>query len=130
MNHNVVCLVEDDPIHQFLTQQHLKAVDYFDEVVVLDNGKIAYEYVLKLKEQQAGWPSLILLDLNMPVWSGWDFLEAIEDIHFEKPLLIYILTSSISEEDKRKAQQYSLGKQYLVKPITREQLEDVIEHLG
>lgn len=130
MNDKVVCLVEDDPIHQYLTQQHLKAVGFFDEVVLLDNGKAAYDYVIKLKDQQTGWPSLILLDLNMPVWSGWDFLEAIKDIHFEKPLLIYILTSSISEEDKRKARQYSLGKQYLVKPITREQLEDVIEHMA
>jgi CheY-like chemotaxis protein len=66
-------------------------------------------------------PRIILLDLQMPVMSGFEFLDKFtilpDDIR--EKYKVYVLSSSIHEEDKERVKSYSVVKDYLVKPFTR-----------
>lgn len=126
MNPSIACLVEDDPIHQFITNQHLEKSGFFDQILIFENGKKAYDHLKELDEEGSAFPDLILLDLNMPIWSGWDFLDALKTLSFEGTMTIYILTSSANEEDYLRAKEYGLDNRYLIKPITKENVQTVI----
>jgi CheY-like chemotaxis protein len=71
---------------------------------------------------------IVLLDLNMPILDGWGFLEQIEksDFYNLHQLSIYIVSSSIDESDISKASQYGFVKNFLHKPLSREDLNTVI----
>ena len=130
MNTNVACLVEDDPIHQFITNQHLEKSGYFNHILIFENGKKAFEHLEDLQESGDSFPDLILLDLNMPIWSGWDFLDALKTLSFDGIMTIYILTSSENEEDFQRAGKYGLGDKYFIKPITKDNVKTIIEEMG
>ena len=70
-----VCLVEDDLTSILISKKYMEISGRVEEVLVYKNGKDAYD---GLKEQfKAGEqiPEIIFLDINMPVWDGWEFLE-------------------------------------------------------
>ncbi|WP_220628148.1 hypothetical protein [Confluentibacter sediminis] len=65
----------------------------------------------------------------MPIWDGWQFLDEFTKIPIEQKVTIYILTSSNSDVDFKKAEQYSLKSNYLVKPINQSQLKSILAEL-
>lgn len=72
--------------------------------------------------------TVVLLDINMPVYTGWDVLEFIDklDEDVKKHLAVYILSSSIDQRDIQKAvcNPYVFG--YLEKPLTKSKLESIV----
>lgn len=75
-------------------------------------------------------PQVIFLDLNMPVWDGWQFLDEFTKIPIEQKITIFILTSSNNGEDIKRAERYSLTSNYLVKPIDQSHLKEILEELA
>jgi CheY-like chemotaxis protein len=73
-------------------------------------------------------PDIILLDINMPVMDGWDFLDAYSPLHSQvaKKIRIYILSSSISESDMDKANRNPLVSRFVSKPIPESLLEEFL----
>lgn len=68
---------------------------------------------------------IVLLDINMPEYSGWDFLEMIEGKILEKQVKICIVTSSVNISDKKRAQNFKNVIALLEKPITLKDLENL-----
>ena len=70
-------------------------------------------------------PDLILLDINMPVMDGWEFMEKMGLLKskFSKNITVYIVSSSIATADKNKSKTYSDILGYLSKPVTINDLE-------
>jgi CheY-like chemotaxis protein len=110
-----ICIVDDDPICVFTTKIILEASKMFDEIQVFHSGKEAFE-TLSLKSDEE-LPSIIILDINMPIWDGWDFLDEI----VKKPLAgetnIYVVSSSNDPEDILKAKSYPMVLDFVLKPI-------------
>jgi CheY-like chemotaxis protein len=74
-------------------------------------------------------PDILLLDLNMPVMNGWDFLEEFRARGLTSvygKLKIYILTSSIYKSDIEAAKQHDLVSDYLTKPLDENCLATII----
>jgi CheY-like chemotaxis protein len=97
----------------------------FKEVLTYRNGKQAYDGLKDWNQRNGTYPEIILLDINMPIWDAWDFLD-----EFSKELgswngLIYIITSSIDKIDETKAGEYSLVKGYLKKPVSFEKIIEI-----
>lgn len=69
-------------------------------------------------------PSLVLLDLNMPDISGWDFLDQLKEAGINSNVII--LTSSDSQQDKATASRYPEIKEYLVKPLGKAEMTGII----
>ena len=95
----------------------------------LKNGKEAYDTIKALFVNSEKLPQIIFLDLNMPVWDGWQFLDEFTKIPFTQKITIYILTSSVHEEDIKRAETYSLISNYLTKPISQEQMKTILSEL-
>ncbi|HAH35620.1 MAG TPA: response regulator [Algoriphagus sp.] len=124
---DLACLIEDDPIHVFLTEKFLGASGKVKELIRYANGEEAY-FALKEKfEKKTPLPELILLDLNMPIWDGWQFLEEFTKLAIEKKIYIFILTSSIDSQDELKAQKYGMQDYFRIKPITANMVTEIFD---
>lgn len=123
---NLACIIEDDPVHLFITNRLLSMSGLIEKILVCNNGKDAFETLRAMFLAGEKLPELILLDLNMPIWNGWEFLDQFIKIPVKQKILVYILTSSVNHADKIHAERYSLQTNYIVKPITIDSLKKIL----
>jgi len=75
--------------------------------------------------------TVLFLDINMPSMTGWEFLDEFrnfgEKIH--KQVVIYILTSSVDERDKEKAQSDPLVAGFFSKPLTASNVQQAVDKI-
>lgn len=113
-----VCLIDDDPINNLLCEVMLRKSGYANEINVFLSGEEALGW-LEMQPASA-WPDVIFLDINMPGLDGWDVLKRLETL--ARPVRVKMLTSSVSDADRKKALGYPLVDDYLLKPLKREYL--------
>lgn len=123
---DLACIIEDDPVHVFLTRKFLSMSGKIDSIMICKNGKDAFDKLQSILKSGERLPELILLDLNMPIWDGWQFLDEFTKIEVDQEIIIYILTSSTNAADMERAEQYNLRSNYLIKPITLDSLRKVL----
>ena len=70
-----VLLIDDDTIYQFVARKTLEATGYINKIQVCSNGEEAYQFLERNMGNADELPDVILLDVNMPVMNGWEFLE-------------------------------------------------------
>ena len=132
-NDRVILLVEDNPIDIELTKRALSKKNILNEVIVVEDGKMALDYLLGRGEfanrDTFQMPTVILLDLKMPKVSGLEVMQQIRSDLRTKRIPVVILTSSQEEEDLAIA--YDLGvNSYIRKPVDFIEFAEVIAHLG
>lgn len=127
MKFKLACIIDDNPTHVFLNQKYLEHCHIQGPYLSYHNGKEAYDDLKRRSEAQQSMPDLILLDLHMPVWDGWNFLDELTKLDLAHPVTVFIVTNSEDEEDKQKAAQYNLSGRFFVKPISPEELKSAIE---
>lgn len=127
MNLNkTICIVEDDPNYLMLTKKMIEFTSLFREILTYRNGKQAYEGLIDWKAKNGKLPDIILLDINMPIWDAWDFLDEFSNVEVPWNGLIFIMTSSIDKVDEEKATEYPLVKGYLRKPVSFEKIIEIL----
>ena len=121
-----VLLVEDDPITIMVCDRIIKMTSFAEKVKSCENGKIGLDYLAGLTEGSPT-PTIIFLDINMPVMNGWDFLEEFEKIksRFDSLPRIYLLSSTVDPEDYKKAQKFTLVQDFISKPLSKEALQNI-----
>ncbi len=123
---NCILLIDDDEITNFINVNLLQDLQIARQVEVATNGKEAIS-ILEERCQNAQCPELILLDINMPVLDGFEFLEQLDHMGIKKnnAIKIVALTTSNNPKDLKKLQE--LGVETLVnKPLTKEKVEQLI----
>lgn len=116
---NSVILIDDQPITNFITRKLLQIEGITIPIKDFTNPVIALEMLLKQKEQN----NMIILDLNMPEMSGWEFLDELVLNNYAPNIVI--LTSSTSEIDRDKAKEYSFIKDFLIKPLNKNKVSEL-----
>jgi CheY-like chemotaxis protein len=124
-------LVDDDNVFVFLTTKAIEQTNLVDLIKVFENGLDALNFLKENKNNVDALPEIILLDLSMPIMNGWQFLEEYTKLNptIEKKITIYICSSSISPDDVRRAKTISEVSDYIIKPITKDKLIDLIKKL-
>ncbi|MBS1493853.1 MAG: response regulator [Bacteroidetes bacterium] len=124
-----VGLVDDDKVFQFITAKVLKSLNIIDRLFQFENGQELLEYVIKNSNTPEEIPDVIFLDIQMPFMDGWQFLKEYSNlkINLPKKICFYILSSSISLIDKQQVKLFPFVKDYLVKPIGREDYIKILE---
>lgn len=120
-------IIEDDRITSKITELQLRQHGAFGQVQKYDNGQPALAALLQAEKRAAALPDLILLDLNMPVMDGWEFLEAFSAHVWHKDVCVCVLTSSIHPDDIKKATTFRAVQGYFSKPIDNCLLDQVVQ---
>ncbi len=122
------CIIDDDPIFIYGTKRIMKETDFCDTIMVYNNGEDALHGIRNTYEATGQIPQVIFLDLNMPIMNGWDFLDELIKIPNNpfKETIINVISSSVDPSDLNKVKNYELVNNYILKPITPNDLETVL----
>jgi CheY-like chemotaxis protein len=128
-----ILLVEDDPNDALLVRMAFQRTRSGIPLIILPNGLEAINYLqgegVYADRAKYPIPDIILLDLKMPLMSGFDVLRWIRERPGLKRLPVIVLTSSVQDADARTA--YDAGaNSYLVKPTDFNELVESIKNLG
>lgn len=129
MLQKIIC-IDDDPIALLLSKLVISKSHFASEIITAINGQEAMNYLNKPDViARAEEPLIILLDLNMPVMDGWEFLEQFSDklLNIYTKTKIILLSSSIDPNDISKSQDFPIVLDFMPKPLTKEMLDDILE---
>lgn len=114
-----VFVIDDDKIYHFILKSLLSKNHVAIKSSFFENGQDALD-ILKEKMENNCLPDLILLDINMPVMDGWQFLEEFKSLkeQYKLDTTIYMITSSNDVYDLNRAKKYENEiSNYFLKPI-------------
>lgn len=120
-----IYVIDDDQISSFITAVLLETLHITKQIETFNSA----EEALQILAQQpiTTLPDVIFLDLHMPVVNGWAFLDRLtEQQHGSNKCQVYILTSSVDEEEKAKSRQYPMVADFLHKPLEEEELKQIL----
>lgn len=123
-----ILLIDDDGITNFINRKLVSK--FFPEatIEVAFDGREALVLINEGIKTKAQLPNIILLDINMPIMNGWEFLEQYKDLPeaVTNLITIHILTSSGHLSDLAFAKQNPLVKSVISKPLTEQKLRGII----
>lgn len=119
MTKKTIWVIDDDAIYQIIVNKIIQKSEMFSTVSSFKNGKEAIDAVTNSINKVESLPDIILLDINMPIMDGWEFMEELEILKpsITKKIIVYIVSSSIAIEDKNKSKTYPYILGYLSKPV-------------
>jgi CheY-like chemotaxis protein len=124
---NKILLVDDDEAFNFLNRNILIDNGVNCTIHEVLNGRAALDYL----ERNEKCPDVILLDINMPVMDGHEFLEQLaQGNKCAGTSRIFILTSSLRDEDRIKSLKNELVKGYFEKPLNGEHVKIILASAG
>jgi CheY-like chemotaxis protein len=128
-----ILLAEDDESDIFLMRRAFRKAGLTHPLMVVRNGQEAIWYLngqgVYADRKQYPWPGLFLLDLKMPVVSGFEVLTWLQKRRRPKALMVVIVSSSKLDEDVLRALELGADS-YLTKPQDFDQLVEMICELG
>lgn len=129
MKINTAFLVDDDGLFQFLAKRVIEETKLVDRIEIFSNGQEALDHLKALVNNPAKLPDIILLDLNMPVMDGWNFLKEFSKLapQLGRKITTYIVSSSNDPADINRSQQFDEVKDFIIKPITKQKFIEMVE---
>lgn len=123
-----LCVIDDDKLYQFIIKKLIENQHQLSRLSFFNDGEEGIDFIKENLDHADNLPDVIFLDIHMPRLNGWGFLEEFIGL---KPLLqkdidIYMITASIKEADKTRADKYEDIRNFKVKPVTFADLEHIL----
>jgi CheY-like chemotaxis protein len=122
-------VIDDDDINIFIIGKIVEKTGFPVDMVAKHNGQLAIDYIKDLVANQQDLPQLILIDINMPILNGWEFIEAYEALQLNSSSDLYMLSSSVYENDIEKAKTYTSVKGFISKPLSIDRLKELLSEI-
>ncbi len=119
-------IIDDDEVIIYLTGLINKDVEFCDRMTSFTDSANALKSIKSAIESNKDLPSLILIDLNMPVMSGWMFLDELSKLELGKEIPVFIFSSSINQDDINRSKKYKIVKDYIIKPLTVNKISKIL----
>ena len=113
-----ILIIDDDPIFRMITVKMITFLDVtFLKVQDCEDGDIGLDSLERLSGTKHR--VIVFLDINLPVLNGWSFLDNLKKNKYYniKDISVFILSSSIDDSDKTKANSYEIVKRFIQKPL-------------
>ncbi len=127
-------MIDDNEIDVYQVDRIVKKSGLVEQFYSFNNGQEALDHFIdpeKGEKKFNGYfpPKIILLDINMPIMDGFEFLDEYSKLPEEKQksFIVIMLTSSNQQTDKVKASEFPLVKDFFVKPFKSEDLQKIID---
>jgi CheY-like chemotaxis protein len=124
-----ILLVDDDNINNYVSENIIKKMNIADHIVKKLNGKEALEYINEesSRNNEGKQTDLILIDINMPIMDGLEFLEAFNHISKKNKIVVYLMhTAPLTPVQKQRIDKIYLSGN-IEKPLTKEKLSIILE---
>ncbi|MBI1183477.1 response regulator [bacterium] len=123
-----ILLVEDDEVDVMNVRRAFKKNNISNPLYVASNGIEALEF-LEEAYHEGLMPRIVLLDLNMPMMGGIEFLKEIrQHPHFNR-LSVFVMTTSNEDSDKVEAYNLNVAG-YILKPLSMERFIQAVSTLN
>jgi len=119
-------VIDDDDINIFIISKIVEKTGYDVDICAKHNGQLAIDYIKDLLANHKDLPDLVLIDINMPILNGWEFIEAFEALDLKADNDMYMLSSSVYENDIEKAKSYKSVKGFISKPLSIDRLKELL----
>lgn len=129
--YNFAMLLDDNELDNFINQKTIESSHFASKVYVNTSSKSALEFLKNLEilgdNSISLFPEVILVDINMPMIDGFQFIELLKKTFSKKinKIKIIILTSSLSPSDREKSEALVENIIYLNKPLTQAALNQI-----
>ena len=126
-----VIIIDDDSINNYLSETIIHLDFPEAEIHIFTDPQAGLDYLHTEYTMTTPNKTVLFLDINMPVLSGWDILEIFKNYPdtIKNQFEIYMFTSSIAFEDKQRANDNSLVSGFIEKPLSASQLEIIFKDL-
>ena len=123
-----LAVVDDDEVFQLIIRKQIEMNDLKCEIVQFLNGKDILDFLIENHDNQQDLPDIIMLDVNMPIMDGWEFLDTYRDLSpdIRKKIRLYMVTSSVIQSDIDKAKRDKNILRFISKPISNKQLSEIL----
>lgn len=119
-----IVLIDDDETTNYLNKLIIERSELVDEVISFDSAEDALRFFNEHRTEED--EALVLLDINMPIMNGWQFLDHYQALKDSDSNKIVILTSSINPADKQKAEEKRMILDYKAKPLSVEMISELV----
>lgn len=126
-----VMVIDDNDMDLYVSRRIIEKSAFAEEVILMDSAKEAIAYFESNADNLENLPSLIFLDINMPEMNGFQFLDAYGSLPetVKQNCIIMMLTTSVHNVDKEKADKNPYVRNYLNKPLSNDKLKSLDEEL-
>lgn len=125
-----VLIIDDSKMDRFIAGKMVERSELAERIEDRELASHALDYINDCILRN-DLPQVILLDINMPVMSGFDFLDVLSTIpEAQEKCNVVMLTSSLNEVDYVKAMSYPVVKKFFTKPLTLPKLQELDEFLS
>lgn len=119
-------IVDDDDTSNYITELLIKSLNQKADVYMLSNGKEAIDFFATTVDP----PELVLLDINMPLINGFEFLDYYNTKGWNGRTKFAVYSTSSRDEDKEKSMKYNHVIDYIEKPLTADKLTNLFFKLS
>lgn len=136
MQLNRILIIDDDATTCFLHKLLLQDLQIAQEIDYMTNPNTALQHVkdryAAVPPESFTGPDLILLDMDMPLMSGLQFMQELEALPLDRTkLFVVMLTASLADKDRQIADRMSFKLDgYQVKPLNKAVMDELMTHIA
>ena len=124
MNKQEIIIVDDNDLLSFIHCDIVSKAGFGEKIQAFPHGKLAFDYLFERKGTEI--PLLILLDITMPIMDAWALLDILPTIERNENIYVAIVTSSVSDDDRKRSFRYPHVIEFIEKPMRIDSVKKVV----
>jgi CheY-like chemotaxis protein len=126
---NKLAYIDDSRLDHFILKKILSRFGSPYEVKCSSTGNSVLYLLSRYRMEKEKLPEMVMIDIHAEEFDAWEFLAKMKALYpgLARPVEVYVLSASKYPEDIERLKQYSFVKAFIVKPITREVMLQLIQ---